>query len=109
MITISKTAANTTDNTVIYTSHDIEQYNWHELDIATAPTGGAVDAFVSYDGTNYTSAAITWIERNNSVETNSPANAGSYYVVGQFKKMKIQNDGASISQAPAIRIAHSKV
>lgn len=109
MITITKTAANTTDNTVIYTSHDISQFNWHELEIATAPTGGAVDAFVSLDGTNFTTAPIRWVERNTEVDTDSPANIGVYYVAGSFKAMKIQNDGGSISVAPVIRISHSKV
>lgn len=109
MITISKTASATADNTVIYTSHNIDQFNWHELEIVTAPTDGAIDVWVSHDGTNYAGVALYVKQRSDDTLTNAPSAAGLYYFLGQFKLMKIQNAGAAISQAPAIRITHSKV
>jgi hypothetical protein len=106
------TAANVNDNTVVYESGDVSAYNRHEFAIYQAPGAGAVEVFVSHDGTNYETAAIQVVNRALVVgalvqSLTDLVALGNYYVEGRFKKFKIQNKGATTGAVTKVRGSHS--
>ena len=99
----SYTAANATDNTVVYTSGDISQFNIHTIEGVTANA----DVFVSLDGTTFTTNPIylrdLYAASPDANYTPTVAANKVYMLVGKFKKIKIQNAGAAAS---TVKVLH---
>ena len=107
-IEFAATAADVNDNTVVYESGDVSKYNNHEFSIVTAPGAGAVEVFVSHDGTNYESEAVqvmadSLVDGAVIKSVNEMTAIGNYHFNRKVKKWKLQNKGATTGAATAIR------
>ena len=108
----SATAADVDDNTIVYESEDVSIYNHHEFSIVTAPGAGAVEVFISHDGTNYEATPIqvisdALVEGAVIQSVNEMTAIGNYHFSRKVKKWKLQNKAATTGAATAIRGAHS--
>jgi len=102
------TAADVNDNTVVFETGDVSMYNHHEFSIVTAPGAGAVEVFVSHDGTNYEATPIQVIDDALVIgavvqSLNAQTAIGNYYFDRKVRKWKIQNKGATTGAATVIR------
>ena len=93
------TNASAVENTVLYTSNDISSYNYHVFEC----TAGTVDFYVSVDGTNFSAVAAS-VEALNDVTTGGgikiitlPTASGVAVLRGKFRKLRIIQDGTTIS------------
>jgi hypothetical protein len=82
---------------VLVTTGDISQYTAFTIVSST----GAVNVYVSLDGTNYTTAAVSL--QDFGATTSDPvtvtAAARLYQFVGKFRKVKVVQNGATASAA----------
>ena len=113
MLPFTDEAADVNDNTVVYEVGGIQNYNRHEFAIYQAPGTGAVEVFISFDGTNYEATPVMCTDR--SAATGGAAMLasftaiGNYYFEGVVSKFKIQNLGATTGAVTKVRGVHSAV
>lgn len=92
--------AGVSDNDVLVTTGDVSRYNSFML-ISTA---GAMDVFVSVDGTNYATAALS-LQDMGATTTNpvlvTVANR-AYGFRGLFRKIKVLQNGVTGVTAPTL-------
>jgi len=100
--------AGTADNSVLYTSSDVSEYNYH---IIENESGIACDVYASSDGTNYSTAAISVlladdVTTGGGVKVITIPDNKVGILRGKFKKIKILQDGAGTSTAGTVRGFH---
>jgi len=95
----ASTAADATDNTVIYTSGDVSMYNYHTIECVSATDPVTVQ--VSIDGTSWSGDfAITGVTATPSIAT------GEFGVLaGKFQKIRVLKNGTT-NEVNAARISH---
>lgn len=83
----------TADNEVVIQTNDVLQYS--EFTLMT--TGGAVDVFVSLDGTNYATAALSLIDCGATVTDPVVVTAANrvYQFFGAFAAVRVLQNGAT--------------
>ena len=96
------------DNTVLYQSGDISNYNYHIIENETAIS---IDVFVSVDGTNYSTAAVALLLIDDvgvtgPTPTIALANDKVGIIRGKFKGMRVQQNAAGTPAAGLMRGAH---
>jgi hypothetical protein len=87
----------TNDNDVVYTSGDISGFTKHYIEA----TAGTIDVDVSVDGTNYI-AAVAGVSLTTTTPATRVVEAASgvcIVIEGVFKKMRINQKGATASNA----------
>lgn len=111
---IADEAADVNDNTVVYESGDVSMYNHHEFTIYQAPGAGAVEVFITHDGTNYEATPIQVISDGLVVgaviqSANEMTAIGNYYFDRKVYGWKLQNKGATTGAVTKIRGSHTVV
>lgn len=82
------------DNDVIFEVSGAELFDTWLL----GSTAGAMDVFVSGDGTNYQSAAIALIDLGSTTPSTAvvvTTAGGNYGIKGRWKKIKVQQNGGT--------------
>lgn len=107
-------AADVNDNTIVYESPDVSMYNHHEFTIYTAPGAGAVEVFISFDGSNYEATPVqvisdALVEGAVIQSVNEMTAVGNYHFTRKVKQWKLQNKGATTGQVTEIRGSHSVI
>lgn len=81
------------DNDVVFQTGDVTAYDEYQLH----STAGAMDVFVTLDGTNYTTAPLSLIDQG--ATTNDPVivtSAGTLFgFYGTFAKVRVLQNGAT--------------
>ncbi len=94
------TGSSTSDNDVLIQTGDVSRYDSFTL----LSTGGAMDVFVSLDGTNYATAALSL--QDFGATTNDPVLvtvAGRLYQFrGKFAKIRVLQNGATAVTAATL-------
>jgi hypothetical protein len=88
------------DNDVIFEiASNAENFDTWQL----GSTAGAMDVFVSGDGTNYQSAAVALIDLGSTAPSTAvvvTTAGGNYGIKGRWKKIKVlQNGGTGVANA----------
>lgn len=88
-----KDGVGTGDNTVVIQTGDVSQYNEFTLQA----TDGAVDVFVSLDGTNYSTAALSLIDLGATTSDPVVVTAAdrTYAFFGRFALIQVQQNGVT--------------
>ena len=91
----SGTGANNDD--ILFTSEDVSQYSGFTL----MSTTGAVDVFVSLDGTNFATAALSLqdLGATDNLPVLVTAAGRVYGFVGKFRKVRVMQNGATAAAA----------
>lgn len=106
--TISESSASTLfqgasvdDNDIIIQTNDVQRYNAFFL----MSTAGAMDVFVSVDGTNYSTAALSLVDFGASDVNPVVVTAANriYGFRGKFSKIRVLQNGATDVTAAALR------
>lgn len=82
------------DDVVFEVASNAEYYDTWQL----GSTAGAMDVFVSGDGTNYLSAAIALIDLGSTAPSTAvvvTTAGGNYGIRGRWKKIKVLQNGAT--------------
>lgn len=94
------TNSSTADNDVLIQTGDVSRYDSYEL----MSTAGTVDVFVSLDGTNYATAALSLVDKG--ATTSDPvlvtAAARVYGFRGKFLKVRVLQNGATNPTAASL-------
>jgi len=90
-------SAGTNDNDVVYTSGDISMYNTHYIEA----TAGTIDVDVSLDGTNWIAAVAgrSLVATASTTHVVEAASGVALEIKGKFKKLRINQKGATASNA----------
>lgn len=88
-----KTADGTNDNDVVIQTEDVSKWDTFQF----MSTAGAMDAFVSLDGTNYTTAAISLQDMGATTSDPVIVSAANrlYGFRGKFAKVRLLQNGAT--------------
>lgn len=100
--------AGTADDDVLYTSTDITSYDRH---IIENESGNAVDVYVSVDGTNYSTAAVSAyliddVTTGGGIKSITIPDNKVGIIEGKFKKLRILQIGAGTPSAGTVRGGH---
>lgn len=95
------TGTGTNDNDVVIQTDDVQQYDTFFLQ----STGGAMDVFVSLDGTNYSTAALSIADlgAEDTVPVLVTVANRTYAFRGKFKYIRVLQNGASAVTAASLR------
>lgn len=87
------TGSGTNDNDVVIQTDSVDQFDAFCL----MSTAGAMDVFVSLDGTNYATAALSLQDFGATTSDPVVVTAANriYCFVGKFKKLKVLQNGAT--------------
>lgn len=92
---LERTGSGTNDNdTVIEIASNADQFDTWQL----GSTAGAMDVFVSGDGTNYQTAAVALVDLGStapSTTVTATTAGGNYGIKGRWKKIKLLQNGAT--------------
>lgn len=91
----------TNDNDVVIQTNEVQRYDTFMLQ----STAGAMDVFVSIDGTNYATAALSLIDLGATTQDPVVVTAANrtYAFRGKFKKIRVLQNGATAVANAALR------
>lgn len=95
------TGTGTSDNEIVIQSDDIQQYDTFILQ----STSGAMDVFVSVDGTNYSTAALSLSDlgATDTIPVLVTVANRTYGFRGKFKYIRVLQNGGSAVTAAVLR------
>lgn len=91
----------TIDNDIAIQTNDVQRYDTFML----TSTGGAMDVFVSIDGTNYSTAALSLIDFGAITQDPVVVTAANrvYAFRGKYKRVRVLQNGAAAVTAASLR------
>lgn len=105
MVRRFKTASGTNDNDVVIQTDDVTAFNTFLLQ----STGGAMDVFVSLDGTNYSTAALSLTDLGATTSDPVVVTAANrtYGFRGSFAAIRVLQNGAGAVANACLTCAYS--